>query len=1110
MRCLLVLAVLGFYAVDLSAQPAAAPPAGPRLVVQVEQKKRTLALEKLDVRVLIDGFAARTALTMTFANELDQQLDGELIFPLPAGATIRGYGLDVEGEVVDAVAVEKQRARVSYETEIRKGVDPGLVEHVVGNHFRTRIWPIPPSGRRTIRVEYVSDLSLAGGAARYRLPMSFGPLRGPLSLLVEVAGGPVKPQVTAGGPAGLAFDRAGERFVGEAKVDAPGALADLVIEMPQAARSLVRVEASGKDHLFSIDDFPRVPADRPRAKPTRIGLFWDASLSRANAKRDAELALIRDLVRRLGSVSIDVVVFRETMDERKNLDLRDGNAEPLIEHLQRVTYDGATNLGELILPASNVGFYSRQFLAITRMRSLSYDYHLLFTDGIATLGQDLPRSRHRSQGNPPPLSGRLFPVPVYTISASAGADAGLLGRIAGGSGGAHLNLQALTGPQASAAVGRPPLALVRAEYDAKEIGDLVLADTSVSGRFGFGGRLLAPEAQIALHYGFGNDVIHTSRFTVRRADVADHRELVSQRWARMQVQKLSVFADRHRGRLVELGLRFGLVTPHTSLIVLESLEQHLAYRIAPAPSRTEMFKAYMEAIGRQLAEAKKDDAQRLEQVVAAWQQRVKWWETDFRGAQKRATQRVAATNRLVDQTAALAVRYAAANGQERVRLRGELEALTDRLQRQAGEGRVTEEQVRRLGQSLNNVELAKIGEEGFLRRLSLDLAGEAPAGGGLFSDGTTDAAPAPAEATVASSPAAPSGAGGALFGAAANDEDAEGEGQSREAGRAIAIAPWNPDTPYLKAIKKAGREVDYTAYLQQRRKFGAAPAFYFDVAEHFFRTDRKPTAIRVLTGVLELDLQSPQLVRIVAHRLKQAGEIKLALDLFEQVRDWRPEEPQSHRDLALVLANRAEQRAAEQRYSEAFTDYLQAIELLNQVVIGSWDGRFEGIEVLALMDINRLIARADRVPGKRDWAPSVDPRLLKLLDCDVRIELTWDTDMTDIDLWVVEPTGEKCLYSHNRTAIGGLMSNDMTGGYGPEEYVIRRAYPGTYRIMANYFGSSSQKATGPTTLQLDLVTDFGRDTEKRKSITLRLTDAKDVVEVGSVQLGQAVKDKLGN
>ncbi|MFI5381388.1 MAG: YfaP family protein, partial [Tepidisphaerales bacterium] len=90
--------------------------------------------------------------------------------------------------------------------------------------------------------------------------------------------------------------------------------------------------------------------------------------------------------------------------------------------------------------------------------------------------------------------------------------------------------------------------------------------------------------------------------------------------------------------------------------------------------------------------------------------------------------------------------------------------------------------------------------------------------------------------------------------------------------------------------------------------------------------------------------------------------------------------------------------------------------------------------------------------------------------------------------------------SHNRTTIGGRLSNDFTQGYGPEEYCLRKAMKGQYKIQANFFGSRQQSLSGPTTLQAEVITNFGRPNEKRQAITLRLEKAKDVVDVGIITI----------
>ena len=240
------------------------------------------------------------------------------------------------------------------------------------------------------------------------------------------------------------------------------------------------------------------------------------------------------------------------------------------------------------------------------------------------------------------------------------------------------------------------------------------------------------------------------------------------------------------------------------------------------------------------------------------------------------------------------------------------------------------------------------------------------------------------------------------------------------------------------------------------------------------------------------------MLRVLGHRLVQIGELDLAVQTFERVLEMRPEEPQSYRDLALTLDRRAEQATKDHsRPAEAIrADYSRAVDLLVHVVLGRWDQRFPEIEVIALEELNRMIPLA-KAAGASE--PALDPRLRKLLDVDVRIVMTWHADNTDIDLWVTEPSGEKAFYQHNRTTIGGLVSRDFTQGYGPEEYMVRKAAHGMYTIEANYFGSRATRLLGPVTVQVDVLTNYGRPNEERKSLTIRLKEAKETFRVGQIE-----------
>jgi hypothetical protein len=82
-----------------------------------------------------------------------------------------------------------------------------------------------------------------------------------------------------------------------------------------------------------------------------------------------------------------------------------------------------------------------------------------------------------------------------------------------------------------------------------------------------------------------------------------------------------------------------------------------------------------------------------------------------------------------------------------------------------------------------------------------------------------------------------------------------------------------------------------------------------------------------------------------------------------------------------------------------------------------------------------------------------------------------------------------------------LVSRDITDGYGPEEYLIRRAPAGPYLVKAHYYGSRQQTLVGPATVTATVFTDWGRATESRQVLTLRLDQPREMTEVGTVLFG---------
>ena len=135
------------------------------------------------------------------------------------------------------------------------------------------------------------------------------------------------------------------------------------------------------------------------------------------------------------------------------------------------------------------------------------------------------------------------------------------------------------------------------------------------------------------------------------------------------------------------------------------------------------------------------------------------------------------------------------------------------------------------------------------------------------------------------------------------------------------------------------------------------------------------------------------------------------------------------------------------------------------------------------MDANEIIPRL-RALGSRKF--SLDPRLVTMLDVDLRVVIEWNTGASDMDLWVDQPDGERSIYSNPETDIGGRLSNDMTSGYGPEEYLLRRAIDGEYAVRVNVYATDVINPNGSTMVTAHLTRNFGRANQSSETMELEL------------------------
>src|SRR5690242_6086396 len=124
------------------------------------------------VKVKIDGQVAMTSIDQEFYNPNDQRLEGFYMFPVPKGAHIDKFSMEIARKSVEAELLPADKARGIYEDIVRKMRDPALLEYAGRDLFKVRIFPIEANAKKRITLSYTQVLKLDGGLASYVFPLN--------------------------------------------------------------------------------------------------------------------------------------------------------------------------------------------------------------------------------------------------------------------------------------------------------------------------------------------------------------------------------------------------------------------------------------------------------------------------------------------------------------------------------------------------------------------------------------------------------------------------------------------------------------------------------------------------------------------------------------------------------------------------------------------------------------------------------------------------------------------------------------------------------------------------------------------------------------------------
>jgi Ca-activated chloride channel homolog len=147
--------------------PECVPPVQPGVFTNPEWLK----IDYHRVNVSIEDQIATTKVDMEFENTGNGLAEGTFLFPLPLEASVDELIMYIDGQPIEAKILKADEARAIYDEIVRQYRDPALLEYVGMNAVQANVFPIPPGESRRIEISYTQILEVDNGLLHYVYPV---------------------------------------------------------------------------------------------------------------------------------------------------------------------------------------------------------------------------------------------------------------------------------------------------------------------------------------------------------------------------------------------------------------------------------------------------------------------------------------------------------------------------------------------------------------------------------------------------------------------------------------------------------------------------------------------------------------------------------------------------------------------------------------------------------------------------------------------------------------------------------------------------------------------------------------------------------------------------
>ena len=562
-------------------------------------------LTRTDARVVVTGPVAHTVLRQDWRNPNRGPIEATYIFPLPENAAVTALRLTIGSRTIEAEMRRREEARAIYEQARAEGKVAALLDQERPNVFAQRVANIMPGERIEVAIEFDQEIRCDDGDCAYVLPTVVGPRFVPARTTDP---GRIDPPVARpGGDTGhrLTFDLDLDAAMPYHDLRTPGLRMD--IETSRSGRARLRLgggegirldrdvqvrwRLGGRDPEFGVLAWrdgeqpgtftmslqPPIPAEaESAAEPRELTFILDCSGSMSGLPIEAAKNVVR-LALKAARPSDTLQILRFS-DQASGLwsspvPATSSNVRRALEYLDTLRGEGGTQM------LSGIRAALEPPADPERLRMVA-----LLTDGYIGNEVEILGEVRRLIGQ-----GRLF-----SFGVGSSVNRYLLENVAQEGRGAAAFIGPRESPEAFvnrfvARIATPVFTDLRLSWEGIEVDDLEpprVPDLFAGQPLVIHGRYRTPGAGTLVLEGRLRGRREVLRRTVALPTRAADHEALGRLWARARIDRLTRESYGQPDRAVvaavtDLGLRFRLMTPWTSLV---AVDQWVSNRGAAAQS----------------------------------------------------------------------------------------------------------------------------------------------------------------------------------------------------------------------------------------------------------------------------------------------------------------------------------------------------------------------------------------------------------------------------------------------------------------------------------------------------------------------------------------------